>query len=313
MRAGATRERFSQPFAKAFGGISEKMKICYDETLSVDGGKGGFRILYPVCDGFVEYNFVHSVVPEKNCDIWRMSVVNALDGSGAFLHRLTKGSAEWEMAVRLSDRPDFIGGFNHGDEIGRQPSFSLDGKEVEPDELTAWREFSRFEITVDSTGFDPAQPSLAVLEHRKRILYNESGVHLEQEVLWLEDAILDGKFRSYLAMMPPLKHDPNDVDRRITDSYSMGGEKLQGIETLPVEKKGIQTFTVQGTESAYRFTMSVEGYSPLYPNSYLALLTDNGKHMNYHKMYIAFAGGAKDKVALGTKWHSVTHYSVEKL
>ncbi len=289
------------------------MRICYDGTMTCDGSRGGLRILYPAPKGLIEYCFVHSVVPEKNCDTWRMSVVNALDENGAFLHRLTKGSAEWEMAIRLDSRPDFIGGFNHGDEIGKNPIFILDGEEVELCDLASWRAFSRLEIRVDSVGFDPAEPTKAVLNHCKKFVYDADGVHLEQEVLWLEDVVLDRKFKSFLAMMPPLKHDPQDADSRITDSFAMGGEAPQSITALPVEKKGVQTFTVAGRESAYRFTMSVEGYAPLYPNSYLALLTDNGKHMNYHKMYIAFAGGSKDAVPAGTKWHAVTHYQIEKV
>ena len=51
------------------------MKLRYDETLSVEHGRGGLRILYP---GGIEYTFVHTVYPERNCDVWRMSVVNAL-------------------------------------------------------------------------------------------------------------------------------------------------------------------------------------------------------------------------------------------
>ncbi|MBQ3075271.1 MAG: hypothetical protein IJC26_04300 [Clostridia bacterium] len=288
------------------------MKIRYDKTLNCDGGTGGFRILYPTCDGFIEYNFVHSVVPEKNCDIWRMSVVNALDDKGAFLHRLTKGAAEWEMAIRLKDRPDFIGGFNHGDEIGTEPTFILDGEEIAPQDVAEWRAFSKLEIKMDSIGFDPASPSEAVLSHRKEYVYDAEGVHLFQEVLWKKDAVLDGRLRSYLAMMPPLKHDPKDESRPITDSFAFGKAPLQKITHLPVEEKGVFSFTVTGTECAYRFTMSVGDYAPLYPNSYLALLTDNGKHMNYHKMYIAFAGGAEEPVPAGTKWQASTHYRIEK-
>ena len=110
---------------KASGSFLKKMKIIYDGNLTFDGSQGGLRILYP--DAFVEYTFVHSVVPEKNCDLWRMSVVNALDENGAFLHPLTKAHAEWEMAIRLRDRPDFIGGAAHGDEIGEAPICCMDG------------------------------------------------------------------------------------------------------------------------------------------------------------------------------------------
>lgn len=287
------------------------MKLWYDGALAYDGGQGGLRILYPVKDGFVEYSFVHSVVPEKNCDVWRMSVVNALSGEGAFLHPLTKSTAEWEMAIRLKDRPDFIGGFNHGDERGQAPIFHLDGKEFSPKTLTEPVEFSRLEISVRSTGFDPASPEDAVLSHQKNYVFGADGVHLEQEVIWSKDVQLCGRFKSYLAMMPPLKHEPVDEQKRLTTSVGFDLSPLQPITRLPAEEKKVKRITVSG--DAYRFTMEVSDYEPLYPNSYYALLTDNGNHRNYHKMYIAFAGGAEESVPAGTRWHAETHYFIEKL
>lgn len=285
------------------------MKIRYDATLSHDGGRGGLRILYPVRGGYIEYTFVHSVVHEKNCDIWRMSVVNALDEKGEFLHRLTKGSAEWEMAIRLEGRPDFIGGFNHGDEIGCSPSFRLDGESVTPEELSETRDFSRLEITVESTGFDPASPTVPVLSHKKEYLYDESGVDLHQEVIWQKDVTLATKMKSYLAMMPPLKHDLRDEAFCITDSFAFGDGGIQSITHLPIESEQTKGITVEG--NSYRFTMQAREYAPLYPNSYLAFLTDNGK-LNYNKMYISFAGGRADFVSAGTKWNARTHYRIEK-
>lgn len=286
------------------------MRVFYDSTLSCDQGQGGLRIRYPAKDGFVEFTFVHSVVLEKNCDIWRMSVVNALNEKGELLHPLTKAHAEWEMAVRLENRPDFIGGYNHGDEIGLSPVFLLDGKEISPEDLPEWREFSRLEISVDSTGFDPANPSEEVLKHRKDYVFDADGVHLTQSVTWTKDVVLDGKFKSFLAMMPPLKHEPKNEEKNITDSFSFGGEPSL-ITKLPLENRNTSRITVAGMESGYVFTMSVGDYKPLYPNSYLALLTDNGG-MNYNKMYVAFAGGNFDVIPAGTLWSSITHYRIEK-
>lgn len=287
------------------------MKIRFDATLSCDESRGGYRILYPVADGFIEYTFVHSVVPEKNCDIWRMSVVSVLNEKGESLRRLTKAHAEWEMAVRLLDRPDFIGGYNHGDEIGKAPRLMLDGVSVSEKELSDFREFSKLEIVMESVGYDPASPADAVLSHCKRYLFDEEGVHLSQEVTWLRDVVLDGKLNSYLAMMPPMKHEPSAPEKILTDSFSFGEDQVQGMATLPVRRKGVKKITVEGTESGYRFVMSVGEYEPLYPNSYLALLTDNG-NLNYHKMYIAFAGGEKEAVAEGEIWRASTHYRIEK-
>ena len=285
------------------------MKIRYDASLSHDGGKGGLRILYPVMDGYIEYTFLHSVAPEKNCDIWRMSIVNALDERGEFLYRLTKASAEWEMAIRLEGRPDFIGGFNHGDEIGCSPIFCLDGKSVAPEELSEPRDFSRLEVTVESTGFDPASPAVPVLSHKKEYLYGENGVDLRQEVIWQRDVTLATKMKSYLAMMPPLKYSPGDEAFSITDSFAFCDDRIQSITHLPIESEQTKGITVEGKE--YRFVMQASEYAPLYPNSYFSFLTDNG-NLNYNKMYISFAGGEADFISAGTRWTARTHYRIEK-
>ena len=286
------------------------MKICFDPALSYDSGQGGLRIRYACRGGSIEYTFLHSVATEKNCDIWRMSVVNALDEKGELLRSLTKKYAEWEMAIRLKDRPDFIGGFNHGDEVGQTPLFILDGETVLHEDLTEWREFSGLEISMDSAGFDPASPEKKVLSHHKEYLYDEDGVHLSQEVTWLTGEELDSRLKSYLAMMPPLKHDPKNAEDVLTDSFAFGGE-LFPIGALPVEKRDAREITVAGEKSGYAFTMAVSDYAPLYPNSYLAFVTDNG-NLNYNKMYFSFGGGSADEVPAGTVWRAKTHYRIEK-
>ena len=286
------------------------IRICYDPSLSCDSAQGGLRIRYSVTGGFVEYSFVHSVVAEKNCDMWRLSIVNALDENGMLLHPLTKKNAEWEMAIRLKGRPDFIGGFNHGDEIGSEPLFSVDGRAFAVEELSSWQECERLEISVDSVGFDPASPEKKVLTHRKEYLFDSDGVHLSQSVTWLCDVVLEQKLKSYLAMMPPIKHDPQNTEEIVTDSFAFGSDSVAPIETLPQERRDTHKITVQG-EKGYRFVMEGEDYAPLYPNSYLALLTDNG-NCNYNKMYIAFAGGREDEIPAGTVWRAKTHYRIDQ-
>ena len=286
------------------------IRLRYDPSLSYDSGQGGLRIRYAVKGGIIEYSFVHSVAAEKNCDVWRMSIVNALDEKGEFLHPLTKKNAEWEMAIRLKGRPDFIGGFNHGDEVGELARLTVDGKQTEITSLSQWRDAHRVEITVDSIGFDPASPKDKVLSHRKEYVFDAEGVHLSQRVTWLTAVVLETKLRSYLAMMPPLKHDPQNAKDVLTDSFAFGSDPISPITSLPQEARDTKRICVQG-KKGYAFTMSVENYAPLYPNSYLALLTDNG-NCNYHKMYVSFGGGREDEIFAGTVWVSETHYQIEK-
>lgn len=286
------------------------LSVRYDPTLCCDESCGGLRILYPAHS--LEHLFVRSIVPQKNCDLWRLSVANAIGKQGQVLHPLTKERAEWEMAIRLLNRPDFIGGYNHGDEIGTPPTIRLDNVAVSLEELTKEHLFQTLEITVDSIGYDPAEPSVAILEHRKEYRFDAAGVHLTQTVHFLKDVRLDDQLKSYLAMMPPLKHRPDDEAKKITDSYFFNDDQPQPIQSLPQRAEKAQKITVFGKESGYRFSMEVSGYDPLYPNHHFAQLTDNGHNANYHKMYIAFADGAQSPIPQGTRWHTTTHYSIEK-
>lgn len=287
-------------------------KVLYDPGLCYDHGQGGLRVFCPGCAGWINYNFVRSVVPERNADVWRMSVINACAEQGQLLCQLTNDGAEWEMAVRLAGRPDFIGGFNHGDEQGGEPALYLDGERTAPEALRQTRDCRQMRLTILSTGYDPAAPDRAVFRHRKEFSVDDGGVHLQQEIHWLTEEQLDNRFRSYLAMMPPLKHEKGHPDRILTDSFAFDSRTPAPILRLPVESANVSALTVLGSQSGYVFTLRAEALSPRYESGGAALLTDNGG-VNYHKMYITFAGGAGEIIPAGTVWRAATHYAVKKV
>ena len=287
------------------------IKIRLNSTMKYDGGNGGIEVLCPSGCGFVNYNFVHSVVPNINCDVWRMSVVNAVMDDGKSVFPLTNEGAEWEMAIRLYRRPDFIGGFAHGDERGELSTILVDGEEKELSFLTDEKECEKFELVVCSHGFDPSAPEKVVLSHKKHFTVTEEGVCLGQEVEWLCDVKLDDCIKSYLAMMPPMKHDKTNSKIVLTDRYSFNDEDIRRIEALPVNKQCVSKIMVLGKERGITFSMKASGYEPSYQTSYDAILTDNGNHLNYHKMYIVFAGGEAENIPKGTIWKAFTHYDVE--
>ncbi len=284
--------------------------VVYDPAMAYDGGRGGLRIDIPGENGIVNYNFVHTVVEEKNTDIWRLSVANQVDQEGNILRQLTKDRAEWDMAIRLADRPDFIGGYNHGDERGTALSLQIDGREIAPEALTERTAFSELKIKVCSVGYDPKSQSDAVLEHEKDFYFTQEGVLLHQQIRWLTDCSLDLRLKSYLAMMPPLKHDPEDPEKIITDTFYTDKNPASSIEKLPFLPGKASKICVFGSKSRVSFSMEAEHYAPLYRNSYQAILTDNGG-CNYNKMYIAFAGGAPEQVTAGTVWKATTRYKIE--
>jgi len=282
------------------------LKIRYEKETSWDCAEGGFRICFPTQGGWINYNFVHSVEPKRAADTWRLSVAEYLNEGFQRVTGLTKPGAEWEMAIRLKDRCDFIGGYNHGDEKYTGVLFRLDGKRVTPEELSELREAEEFFVRVESEGYDPNLPSKPVLEHQKEYTFSEGRVFLRQRVSFLSDEALDGRFYSFLAMMPPLKR---EGEVQISDSYVKNGEILPLPAALSNREESL---TVAGRESGFFFTMGASGYSPRYENAYHPLVTDNGG-LNYNKMYLAFGGKSlTDRVKKGEIWQAETEYRIEK-
>jgi len=89
----------------------------YDPSVDFESALGGLKFFIPTANGYINYNLVHSVNSDRNCDTWRLGKAFAFDHHFENEIALTPPGAEWDMALRLSGRTDFIGGYAHGDEI----------------------------------------------------------------------------------------------------------------------------------------------------------------------------------------------------
>ena len=109
-----------------------KQPYCeYDSTMGFEFGKGGLRIYIPTVNGYINYNIVHSVEESINTDVWRLGQAFAVDDNLKNAYAITPHGAEWDMALMLSGRKDYIGGSAHGDEKHTSLTMMIDGKEVE--------------------------------------------------------------------------------------------------------------------------------------------------------------------------------------
>ncbi len=276
---------------------SEKRPYCrFDPTVDFEKAVGGLRIFLPASVGYVNYNFTHTVCESKNCDTWRLSKAYAFDDNFENEYELTPKGAEWDMALRLDGRPDFIGGYAHGDEIFSSLSVEIDGEAAEITSFLSLTAFDRLVITVGSIGYDPNDSTTPALKHFKKYLIDKEGITLEQRVEWLGDYTLGA---SYMAMMPPLKSLTDkfytNVDRTPKEAISSYGSVMGATEA-----------TVFGSESGIAFSMSVPKY-PILAGGNRFLMTDN-KGGPYNKMYFVICKGAK--VSLGDVWETETKYSI---
>ncbi len=286
--------------------------VSYDAKMNYENGTEGLAIYLPTKRGYINYNFVHTVNQDRNADMWRLSVTNLCDEKGRFIKRITKSGAEWEMAVKIAGRPDFIGGYAHGDERFHSIVMTIDGVAVEDIRVLNHTSFSSMSITVCSEGYDPKDGSTKALEHCKEYTITNDGITLHQTVKWCNDYTLDDRLGSYLAMMPPMKHSNTDETDIITDSYYTNLNE----EPLKIDRNGysikhsdVEMLCVVGMESGLCFRMTKSDYMPECNDGRTMIVTDNGEKNNYNKMYFVFA--QNDKVSSGDVWSATTSYQIE--
>ncbi|MBQ7898063.1 MAG: hypothetical protein IJ323_06535 [Clostridia bacterium] len=273
--------------------------LSYDATLSHESAQGGLHIYIPTKDGYIDHTFVRTVSTDRNADVWRISRAYAVDDSLENPIQLTVDNAEWDMALKIVGRSDFIGGWMHGDEIYENIKFIIDGEEKDVTSLTEKISFEAMTIIENSTGYDPSDSSVAAFKHYKEFTVSHAGIRLDQKVEWLNDYDVE---YSYLAMMPPKKE--------YTDSY------YTNLDTVPktidytngqINESGATSVTVFGKESGYYFTMTVNEYDTYIKP--LMSIADNGGGP-YNKMYFGFVN--KGSVVTGDVWETFTQYKIDK-
>lgn len=291
--------------------LNEKaLKVIYNENMNYEKGQGGLAIYIPTERGYINYNFIHTVHEGRNADMWRLTVANLANASGGIIKQITKDGAEWEMAVRIMDRPDFIGGYAHGDEKYTSLELYVDGVKTEITSLTQCTTFEEIKIMMDSVGYDPSDNVTKALDHHKEYTINKDGIKLDQKVVWTNDYNM--RTSSYLAMMPPVKYSVTNSEDIITDSYytdlNKTPSKIATAGGFSFTTEDVSSVCVFGSKSGVYFTMSKANYNQAKVGSNGMILSDNDG-LNYNKMYFVYCG--EDTVEAGEIWESTTCYNIE--
>lgn len=276
--------------------LKKQLYCQYDSSIRFDSSIGGLRIYVPTYDGYINYNIVHSKNESDNKDIWRISQAYAFDDELKKSYAITPAGAEWDMAITLSGRSDFIGGHAHGDEIYTSISMFLNGKNVDIMSIKNLTAFEEIIILETSIGYDPNDHATEALIHYKEYIINANGITLNQKVEFLNDYRLSS---SYMAMMPPLK--------TLTDSfYTNVDYNILSTDGNYGYVSGATKAVVFGSSSNLKFTMSISKY-PSLPGGDRFLLTDNSGGA-YNKMYFVVCSSADVKA--GDIWETTTFYNI---
>lgn len=270
--------------------------VSYATDFNYESATEGLNIYVPATVGYVKYSIIHSVNANANADNWRLSRAYAVDDSFSNERQLTKEGAEWDMALMIDGRSDFIGGSVHGDEVMTSIKFMLDGKEVtDLSTLSSLTKFTTLQIVQTSNGYDPNDSTTVALTHAKTHTVTADGITTEQTVEWKGDYALKNCF---LAMMPPLKE--------YTDHYKLNGAEIGSPIEYGFYSK-VTSAVVYGEESGVSFEMSISEY-PYYNNGRTFRMTDNGG-LSYNKMYYYCCDDLS--ITSGTVWESTTHHSID--
>lgn len=189
-----------------------------------DAGKEQVSIYIPSKVGFIKFAFIRNEVSASNANNWRIDRAYACDDSKVVRFPIT-AQGEWEMALKINERADFIGGYAHGDEVVKSISFFIDGKKV--DDITTLTNLTKFEelrIVELTDLYDPNDgATLAtkdtftpVAHHGREYIITKDGIRLKQFVLF---DVAETMTTSYMTMFPIIRGNDSQWATQITDSY----------------------------------------------------------------------------------------------
>lgn len=221
------KQTFADEVREKFGISIEKVcSLVYGavDTDIGDAGKEQVSIFVPAIVGFVKYAFVRNEVSASNANNWRIDRAYACDDSKVVRFPIT-AQGEWEMALKINERADFIGGYAHGDEVLKSISFFVDGRKVNDiSSLTTETEFEELRIVELTDLYDPNDGAnlstkdsfTPVAHHGREYIITKDGIRLKQFVLF---DVAETMTTSYMTMLPIIRGNDYQWATQITDSY----------------------------------------------------------------------------------------------
>lgn len=279
-------------------------RLRYVGSNGLDNSTERVEIYIPTGSGYIEYDFLHCQKENKNSNIWRMGYVYQTDDNFNKIRSLTVGG-EWEMAIRMPDRPDFSGGYIHGDEVVTDVVFFVNGKATDVMNLTQFTQFKELSVVETSNVYDPLNASklsdaedtkTLIAEHGSIHAFTENGLTIKQSLNWKVNTEIT---TCYMAMHLPSKD--------VTDHVVLDTD-LKPCDIVFGDYSNIKSAIVYGENSGVKTEFSVGEYPTGYTDSNTFLLTDNNGN-GYNKCY--FVISSSGNVTDTTVWKTETIYKFE--
>ena len=266
-------------------------------------------IFIPTTVGFVRYRFAHVVDSDINADSWRIIGAFACDEKlNDRFQIVTNG--EWEMAIQIEGRPDFIGGSLHGDEVVNAVHFFVDGVKKSLEDLSEITGFETLRIVEDTQMYDPNDNVTKVATHGKEYTFTANGLVLKQSVNWETSQRIA---TSYMTMLPIFRGNDNYSTLQITDRYYCDADFVEYDVSVPGTgaafswKKDVRSATIYSDKSGVCASVEIVKTPNTTGGDWFQVSGSN----QYNKLYFTCAGRDGTHVTeVGERWNTETRYHI---
>jgi len=280
--------------------LSGRKKYVRYYSVNTSMYKEFISIFMPTRSAYIRYDVVHNEIADINSDVWRIEKAYLCDNRLQNPVAITE-VGEWELAVRLKDRPDFSGGRMHGDEILDTIIFYVNGVETDVTTLTDMTEFESFSFIQTSHLYDPNDNITLIAEHGSEHIF-DGKLTINQSLLWKVAEQLEN---CYMAMFPISK---KYSDKYYTDANFTITELTGKLQTVP-NAKTVNIFSAaHGLQSIFAITE--------YPSRFGSgafLTTDNTPDQTglYNKCYYVITSGKDSESSeVDELWKTQTIYDI---
>lgn len=278
------------------------------DNIVVEGHSGYFYYYMNANNGYyLRYKFNHFEDADSNADGWVQRNVDLVNDIGGNVVKPIITNGEWEMAIKLKDRPDFIGCQNHGSEVSTIVNFFFDGvnKTVSNGEMFSCK---TIEVTEKSTMYDPDDETTVVGYHYKIYTIKDNQIKIDQKIEWI---VNDIAMESYILMAPAVRGNDAVAADQITDSFfddktlTVYDVASTTFDAYPKTKnnKG-RTLNLYGEDSGV-FVKTRSDIENI-PESAFSFLSDSEY---YNKIYMGYCGD-NYPITSGDVWIWTSYYNI---
>lgn len=261
------------------------------------GTEEQMSVYVPQSAGYTEYLMARKVDATNKLDCWVIAYAYAVDDSLSRAAQMTT-AGNWEVAVTMKGRDNFVGGVAHGYEQMDTITMFVDGRVVTSPAV----ECEEFRVLLSSNLIDLADGITEIAKHTVEYLFCGGELKIKQSLIWKVDDYVN---TSYMAMLP--------AAQAVTDHYC--SDKDYAPVTIPsggmsnVVIQNTKQVNIWGASAGILMAFGIKDY-PAFVTPPRFLGTNNGG-TSYNKLYFySTLPNSETQVAVGDVWKAESFYKL---